>query len=438
MFTPSLRLSVLAALAAALPAAAQSPFDIGRVFGIEGSSFPTRIHAVDRNGSETEFTLSNPSFLTFLGIEFDAPRDRVVFVANIGGNISLGSVDASLDPATASVIRTGLAIDARHVDVDPATGRLYWWEGGQILSVGPQGNGTPVVEANNVPFAVALEIDPARGIYLGIVDNGSVIAPDCQIFTGQLDPLATPTVIDPITSGSFHIISDVAIEPTTGDLIWIESATSTVDITNSVFRSGADFAAPVAVVELVASTLTELSLFNGVSAVGTRVAVSTVPFGSAPTTPDLRIFDTTAGTMEVIAAPALATIDAEADIALIVTQPEGVLIDAGQTAQLAVESLDSAPTYRWFKNGSPLADGGRISGAATDTLTIIDAELTDTDLYTCRVTASGGEQQISEPAIIAVRGDAPPPDCPADQNFNGVVEPGDFGAWVANYNAGCP
>ncbi|MGP1273251.1 MAG: choice-of-anchor Q domain-containing protein [Phycisphaerales bacterium] len=29
-------------------------------------------------------------------------------------------------------------------------------------------------------------------------------------------------------------------------------------------------------------------------------------------------------------------------------------------------------------------------------------------------------------------------DCPADQNFNGVLDPGDFTAWVGNYNAGCP
>lgn len=29
------------------------------------------------------------------------------------------------------------------------------------------------------------------------------------------------------------------------------------------------------------------------------------------------------------------------------------------------------------------------------------------------------------------------PDCPADQNFDGMLSPADFSAWVSNYNAGC-
>lgn len=29
-------------------------------------------------------------------------------------------------------------------------------------------------------------------------------------------------------------------------------------------------------------------------------------------------------------------------------------------------------------------------------------------------------------------------DCPADQNFDGFLSPADFGAWITNFNAGCP
>lgn len=31
-----------------------------------------------------------------------------------------------------------------------------------------------------------------------------------------------------------------------------------------------------------------------------------------------------------------------------------------------------------------------------------------------------------------------PPECPADQNFDGMLSPTDFTAWINNYNNGCP
>ncbi|MGP1273107.1 MAG: immunoglobulin domain-containing protein [Phycisphaerales bacterium] len=429
MFTRSLRLSVPAALAAALPAAAQSPFDVGRVFGVNG----TTIASLDRDGTPAAFTLATPGFNGFEGLEFDAPRGRVVFIADINGNRSIGSVDDSLDPATSAVLRSGLGADATQVDVDPATGRIYWWEGGQIRSVGPLGGGVPVVEADSVPEPFALEADVQRGVYVGVTADNS------QLFAGPLDPAIAPTTFDPLSTGAVVAILDVAIDPVSGDVVWVENAISTTSgLAASVIRSDSAFGDPTVLVGALSPSPGVLQQYTGVALVGDALAIAALPFGIAPGATELLIVDTTSGDIDTISASQLFSLDAEAIIDPIVTQPKSVLVDAGQTATLFVGSLDPAPSYQWFRDGSPLNDGPRISGTSTSVLAIIGTELTDTDIYTCRVIDSSGVEQISEPAIIAVRGDAPPPDCPADQNFNGVLDPGDFTAWIANYTAGCP
>ena len=428
----SSRLWITLITLAAASVAAQSPFDVGRVYGLSGLS-RAGIFAVERDGTLAAFSLTTTGFSGFEGLEFDAPRNRVVFIAEISGNRRIGSVDASLDPASVAVLRNGLGADARQVDVDPATGRIYWWESGQILSVNSAGNGTPVLEADGVPEPFALEVDAERGTYLGTNTSAS------QLFAGPLDPAVPPTTFDPISSGGFVNVFDVAIDSISGDFVWIESVvSSTSGAAAGVIRSDSTFGDPTVIVGTTVPSIAAPETFTGVSVIGDVVAVVKSPFGTAPGTTELRVVNTTSGDVDTVAAPELFSLDAEAIIDPIVTQPESVIVDAGQTAEVSVESLDAAPSYQWFKAGSPLTDDGRISGATTQTLVVASTELTDTDLYACRVITSAGEQQFSDPVILAVRGDAPIPDCPADQNFDGILSPADFNGWIINYNAGCP
>lgn len=113
-------------------------------------------------------------------------------------------------------------------------------------------------------------------------------------------------------------------------------------------------------------------------------------------------------------------------------------------------------SYQWFKDGSPLNDGGAISGANTATLTIAPSSSTSAGTYFCRVTdscthADSGMIVVNAKCIADVNenGTAEPTDftawinaynnndSAADQNCDSAVTPTDFTAWIANFNAGC-
>ncbi|MCX7922339.1 MAG: DUF4347 domain-containing protein [Clostridia bacterium] len=75
----------------------------------------------------------------------------------------------------------------------------------------------------------------------------------------------------------------------------------------------------------------------------------------------------------------------------ITTQPSSQTITAGQTATLTVAAAGDAPlTYQWKKGGTDVSDGGNISGATTDTLTITNAQAADAGNYTVVVTNGAG------------------------------------------------
>ena len=118
---------VVASTLILVPAYAQSPFHAGRAYGsltaITTSPF---LASLETDGTFAVFELDNPNFNGFHGVEWDIPRQRVVFIADVNGDRSLGSVDETFDPGSTSVLLTGLGADASQVDVDPETGEIYW------------------------------------------------------------------------------------------------------------------------------------------------------------------------------------------------------------------------------------------------------------------------------------------------------------------------
>jgi hypothetical protein len=86
----------------------------------------------------------------------------------------------------------------------------------------------------------------------------------------------------------------------------------------------------------------------------------------------------------------------------IVTQPSNVLACLGAPASLSVLAAGvPAPTYQWTFNGSPLSDGGGISGSATATLTINPVAASDLGTYACVLSGSCGTVTTS-PATLAL------------------------------------
>lgn len=84
------------------------------------------------------------------------------------------------------------------------------------------------------------------------------------------------------------------------------------------------------------------------------------------------------------------------------SQPVSQQLYAGRTVKFQAIANGSAPLkYQWKKGGSDVIDGGAISGATTDTLTIAGIAAADAGSYTLTVSNSGGSA-TTDPATLAV------------------------------------
>ncbi len=82
--------------------------------------------------------------------------------------------------------------------------------------------------------------------------------------------------------------------------------------------------------------------------------------------------------------------------------PASLNIFAGQTAEFTVTTDGNPPpAYEWRNNGTALSDGGRTSGSRTPTLTITNAQLSDSGKYSVFVSNTQGNATSSE-AILSV------------------------------------
>ena len=119
---------------------------------------------------------------------------------------------------------------------------------------------------------------------------------------------------------------------------------------------------------------------------------------------------------------------------LITTHPAPVVLlpAGGGVAEFHVTASGTRPlAYQWQRDGVPLADGGRVSGATTSTLTI-DATPEDVAAYDVVVSNPAGSD-TSRPGVIAVR-----TDCRADIDGDGELTIFDFLAFQNAFAAGCP
>lgn len=87
--------------------------------------------------------------------------------------------------------------------------------------------------------------------------------------------------------------------------------------------------------------------------------------------------------------------------------PSAVRQCSGDTLVLTVQAEppvgESGLQYQWYKDGAPLTDGGRISGARTNSLTIISVTPSDAGVYTVVVTTipSGATEEAQVQVAIA-------------------------------------
>jgi uncharacterized delta-60 repeat protein len=86
----------------------------------------------------------------------------------------------------------------------------------------------------------------------------------------------------------------------------------------------------------------------------------------------------------------------------IVTQPQSISVLLGSNANFSLTANGTGPLiYQWKRNGSPLADGGTVSGSQTASLTLGSLTLGDAGSYSVVVTNQAGSV-TSDAAILRV------------------------------------
>ncbi len=111
-------------------------------------------------------------------------------------------------------------------------------------------------------------------------------------------------------------------------------------------------------------------------------------------------------------------------------QPSDLTVFEGNPAQFSV-LVGGATAHQWRKNGVNISNGPNITGATTNTLTILSATEGDEGVYTCFVTTPCGTG-LSDRALLTV--DQIP--CPADYNQDGGIDGADVDAFYADWEAG--
>lgn len=112
----------------------------------------------------------------------------------------------------------------------------------------------------------------------------------------------------------------------------------------------------------------------------------------------------------------------------IATSPSSQSVIQGATVTFTVVATSSTSlSYAWKKDGNALTDGGRISGATTDTLTVTGALPADDGSYTVTVTNTAGSVS-SDAATLTVQ---PPPAAPTATAATNLAIHG----FTANWNS---
>lgn len=119
-------------------------------------------------------------------------------------------------------------------------------------------------------------------------------------------------------------------------------------------------------------------------------------------------------------------------------QPDSLTLDEGQTAVFSA-TVSGAFGFQWEKDGTPLGNGGNISGAFTDTLTITNVTDADEADYTLVASTLGDCDSVSNAATLTVNTAGPMPCNAADlaEPFE-VLDLTDIDAFIAAFVAQDP
>lgn len=156
-----------------------------------------------------------------------------------------------------------------------------------------------------------------------------------------------------------------------------------------------------------------LGLGNGTLAAPINYATGTSPRSAAfadlnaDGRPDLAVANGVSSTFSVLVG--------NGQQVLLSQQPSDRIVVEGQSTTLGVTAA-AATSYRWRRNGVPLADGGRFSGVTTSTLSVSNVQPADAGVYEVLIGSACNAAVLSRPAMLCVQ--PPPPPQPGIPNDN--------------------
>lgn len=117
------------------------------------------------------------------------------------------------------------------------------------------------------------------------------------------------------------------------------------------------------------------------------------------------------------------------------SDPSDVVATVGDPVSFSATVADeNGVSYQWRRNGSPLTDDGRITGATTAMLSIDPVELADAGSYDLAIFYPAGCPTTSAPATLTVN---EPVDCEADLTGDNVIDSADLNILLSQFGSPC-
>lgn len=221
-------------------------------------------------------------------------------------------------------------------------------------------------------------------------------------FNGVESATLTVTASSSMAGDQFRCVAENGI----GAAVFSQAATLTV-ISPPTFSSAAETTFTVGAsgsFKVAATGATSLTLKSGTLPAWARFDPATGVLSGTPTelaaAPLQLVFAASNAALTPTEQPFTLTISAGP---LVLTDPTGHTANAGATAILSVEAAGAPPlSYRWTKDGVPIANSPRISGTDGPVLALGQAQLADAGAYAVTVTGPDGNAVTSRTAVLSV------------------------------------
>jgi YVTN family beta-propeller protein len=341
------------------------------------------------------------------------PTTNKAYVADANNGIN-GSV-REIDGATDAVATIADGFDVGPIAVNPGTNMIYVCGnilGGEATVIDgatyaalPLGSVpmTPIGGFPDSPDAIVVDTATNR-IYIGNQDPS-----DVTLIDGATNALSTAGVSEGVSAIAVNIVTNTVyaiIQGSTGIMV-IDGATNAASFIATAANSAGIAVNPATNRIYVANlaAMGTVTVIDGSTKATTTVSVGANPFAVAVNPVTDRIYvlgEDASGTVTVIDGTPVSVAPSFAG------GPMSQTVEAGTSVVFnAPAGGMPSPTYRWSFDGSPLSDGGGISGSTGPILYLRGASSAVAGAYTCTATNSAGSA-TSAAAILSVVGTPAP------------------------------